>query len=1571
MIYRMLTKQLAPFITCTAFLIVAFSLMNYSAAAENSVEFEKVLLSEEFNSEGADFADIDGDGQQDIVSGPYWYAGPDFKQRHRYAEKGPYSIKGYSDYFFTFVYDFNGDGRPDVLSIPMPGTAGYWHENSGKPDCIWKKHQVLATIDNESPSFTNLVGDERPELVCIHQGAFGYATPNWKEPTKPWTFTPVTPKKGYGRFTHGLGIGDVNDDGRQDLLETNGWWEQPAKTGELFKFHAFRFAQSGGSHMFAYDFDGDGDNDVISVQNAHAWGLTWFERRGTGDDFLFVPHPILTDKAEDNAHKLAISQMHAMALADIDGDGIKDIITGKRYWAHGGHDPGAQQLPVLYWFRTVRTASGVVFEPHLIDSRTGVGTQLTVADVTGNGELDILIGNKLGTFALLKKKLKPGDNDTSANKVLPLDGKQSPGAADFAQGVRNSEPLTPQQEKATFILPQGFEAQLVAAEPDIAKPLNMAFDAQGRIWVTCTLEYPYPVEVGKPGRDFICILEDTNGDGHADNVTRFADGLNIPMGLYPYGNGVICYSIPNILYLQDTTGDGKCDTREVLYGPFDHTRDTHGMCNGFTRGFDGWLYACHGFNNQSTVTGKDGNQVTMHSGNTFRMKLDGSRIEHFTHGQVNPFGMTVNARGDLFTADCHTKPVTLLLKDGHYDSFGKPHDGLGFVPNVMDHLHESTAIGGIALYSDHVFPEVYHGNTFGGNVMTSRINRNSLKRSGASVLAQEEPDFLIAGDSWFRPVDLQIGPDGALYVADFYNRIIGHYEVPLDHPGRDRNRGRIWKIVYTGDKNRRDTKSSTQTVQADITKLTIEQLIDQLASESLPHRLLVADRLADHFGKPAIAPAQSSLNSDNAFVRAHLLWVLHRLNALNTGQLAEAVQDEDPLVRTHAFRILEEKSNAADSVKIAWLKQGFQDADAQVRRAAVLASRGIESSELAQLLVDLYRHTSTQDVHLRHAVKMALRDQMKNEQVFAQLAAVVSNDAISLFADISMALKTPAAGKFVAENLTELAKKSPADIQQFVKFSAQYVLAEDVPLMVRLIEQQFGSDQQLQLQLLDSMRIGFQQRGIETPEAVRAWASNFVSKRLHLETQESPLPWRYIPHPDTQEKANCWLITTRRNSADGQKNSLLFSSIVNGERRSGVYHSAPFKLSESFSFYMAGHDGFTDKAAQGKNFVRVCDAQTKETLNQWSPKRNDTAHLFQWDTKSLQGRNVYVELVDGDSGTAYAWIAVGRFSDSRLNPSTVTKDRQQAAVVIANFRLNEFSEAIGKLIQNPKSDHATRTAFALAIEGINPDSRLKAVCELLDIRGLASVDRQGLTAQLLKPDYAQMATQMAPALKLATSAKQSRIAELLAADLLGSEMLLTLIESGGIVRQVLRNPNVKEQLAAHNSASLTAKAAQLTANLPPEDKLISELIATRKSGYQSSGGDRTNGAALFKKHCTICHQVSGQGEQVGPNLDGIGNRGLDRLLEDVLAPNRNVDKAFRSTTVVTDSGQVISGLIKPRDGSQLVIVNSQGKEVLVPKDEIEQSKTSLLSPMPANMAELLKPAEFADLIAYLLSVKAG
>ncbi len=395
-------------------------------------------------------------------------------------------------------------------------------------------------------------------------------------------------------------------------------------------------------------------------------------------------------------------------------------------------------------------------------------------------------------------------------------GLMQPGWALDTSLVRESAPLTPEEERASLTVPDGFEVQLFAAEPQVNKPVNLAFDARGRLWVTSSYEYPYAAARERwadaegsrvsGSRDGIFILEDTDGDGRADKKTVFAGGLHIPTGVLPWGKGCIAWSIPNIWYFGDTDGDDVCDQRTVLFGPLGWEKDVHGNCSSFRLGPDGWVYGTHGFSNtshfkvkpehlQGAKPGDAGTELLLNSGNVYRFKPDGSRIELFTAGQVNPFGLAWDRWGHLYSADCHSAPIYQLIPGAVYPGFGKPHDGLGFGPVMIEHTHGSTGICGVVYLDRGIWGPQWDDRTLIGNVVTGRVNLDRLSFAGSTPVAHEEPDFITSKDPWFRPVDLQMGPEGALYVADFYNRIIGHYEVPLTHPGRDRERGRIWRVV--------------------------------------------------------------------------------------------------------------------------------------------------------------------------------------------------------------------------------------------------------------------------------------------------------------------------------------------------------------------------------------------------------------------------------------------------------------------------------------------------------------------------------------------------------------------------------------------------------------------------------------------------------------------------------------------------------------------------------------------------------------------------------------------------------
>ena len=1151
---------------------------------------------------------------------------------------------------------------------------------------------------------------------------------------------------------------------------------------------------------------------------------------------------------------------------------------------------------------------------------------------------------------------------------------QPPAEDPFELGVRTTEPVSPEEEQKSFVVPDGFRVELVASEPDIAKPMNLAFDVRGRLWISSSLEYPFAAAANVTPRDTIRILEDKDGDGKADVVTVFADKLNIPIGLIPYGDGVICFSIPNIWFLHDKDGDGTCDEREVLYGPFDTTRDTHGMCNAFRRGDDGWIYACHGFNNRSDVAGKDGHRVQMSSGNTFRFRPDGSRIELYTQGQVNPFGMAIDRFGDIYTADCHTKPVTLLIPGGCYDSFGRPHDGLGYVPNVMEHLHGSTAIAALALGSDTSFPPEFSDTTFDGNVMTSRINQNSLQRTGSSVRAIEQPDLVSSRDPWFRPVDIVAGPDGGLYIADFYNRIIGHYEVPLMHPGRDRFRGRIWRVSY------REHNPSSRKFPGyglDLTKLTVPQLLDVIRTSPAAQKNLARDVIADSSTPDVNNFLRQHLADPDATVRRYALRLMAQRNALSVVELETAAVDPDELVRVHAFRALREFStrtiNEPESSKL--LLHGCGDLSALVRRAAVAASSRHLSSTLTGPLLRMLHTTDLADVHLRHAIRIALRDHLLNEDWFRDLASQspLAMDRLAL-ADLSLALKSPAAAEYIASHVEFLGTTQPGKLAEYLQFAAAYVSPDAASHVVATVRERFAGDQALQLQLLNSMRQGFAQRGQKPPQAVRDWALHAALTLLQMKSpddldvldSETAFGWSYGPLPDSPNPDNCWGITTSRKSADGVAGAPLFSSIQQGEQRTGLYRSDNFEPADSLSFYVAGHDGFPDKPFKKANFVRLRDTATGEILKQASPPRNDVAQEVKWQTAEFRGRNVFVELVDGDAGTAYAWLAVGRFSDERLNPSDSQLQRIQAAALIGDFAIDELRPAIIHLIGNTAQPRATRAVFAAAILKLRTDSRLAAVALVPLIVGVT--DAMVNDAMNAVANYQPELTGpiLESVFQVATSAEQLTLAEQLSADAIGADMLLRLMESGKASARLLLKPTVQQRLQLIATDEIKQRAKPLTENLPSEDAVIEQLIAARRNAVNASSGDATSGKELFKKSCLICHQIAGEGKQVGPNLDGIANRGLDRVLEDVLAPNRNVDVAFRTTTVVTNEGKAYSGLLKELEGNRVSIIDSQAKETILQSDVIEERRAATTSPMPSNVGETFSESQLRDLVTYLL-----
>jgi len=980
--------------------------------------------------------------------------------------------------------------------------------------------------------------------------------------------------------------------------------------------------------------------------------------------------------------------------------------------------------------------------------------------------------------------------------------------AQSPQLVAETEPLTAVEQLSRFHLPPGFRIELIAAEPACQKPMNIKFDAAGRLWFTQSIEYPWPVEAGQTGRDTIRVMTDSNDDGVPDAVSVYASGLNIPIGITPVHDGVLGYSIPTLQAFPDTNQDGQADGRHELYRTFGF-RDTHGMCSSLNWWVDGWVYGCHGFSNDSEVTGADGQPIRMNSGNTYRLKPDGTHIEYVTHGQVNPFGMCFDPLGNQYVSDCHTKPAYLVLRGAYYPSFGKPHDGLGYGPELMQHLHGSTGIAGVVYYAATQFPEEYHDSLIIGNPVTGRINRDKLEPHGSTYRAIEQSDFLTCDDPWFRPVDIQLAPDGSLYIADFYNRIIGHYEVPLTHPGRDRERGRIWRVSYVGA----DGQTPSPRI-ADLTKSSVAELAEFLGHAHLPVRVQATHQLVHRFGTACQPVVQRLLTEGTAPQRAHALWVLERVGGLTDDQLASAANDPDRLVRVHLAKVLAERSAWTAAAQRIVTEQLLVDIDPFVRRAAVDATGRHPSPGSERRLIAVWLNAAADDALLIHTAKMAVRDALMSRQSYADLhLAQWSSPERNCLAEALLGAPQPAAAA-LALKLSSQEPWQPHLADALTQFVMRYLADDQRGELQKLLQHYQQQPEGTQVGIVRAAQRGQQERGQSLPDEWTTWASQ-LAERLIMKDDE-------------------------------------------GSLRTGLELVRDLRLASAATTLP---QRFDPKAAHPKLHGLVLD--------------------------------------------------------------TLAAVNHPDLVVIANDLLGR-EELPAELRQH----------VAQVLGGLNrDDARTVLVTRLIAAPG-------------------NVALAMARGLALSPA---------------GAESLLQLVETGKSSPRLLQDATIDQRLRSARITEFDARRAKLLEGLPEENQELAQLMQHRREAYHAASIDPERGRLMFEKTCAACHRIGEKGAKVGPELDGVGLRGLERLLEDTLDPSRNVDAAFRSTVLVLQDGKVLVGLMAREEGAVLVLINEQGQEVRVNAADIEERQQTRLSPMPANVADKLTPAEYADLLGYLLS----
>lgn len=510
-----------------------------------------------------------------------------------------------------------------------------------------------------------------------------------------------------------------------------------------------------------------------------------------------------------------------------------------------------------------------------------------------------------------------------------------------AQKVPPGPALTPEQAMAKMQLPPGFKVECVAHEPDLINPTSFTFDDQGRMWVTESVEYPRP-DAG-PGQDRVKIFESTKHDGKFDKMTVFKDGLNIPCGVLIGNGGVYITNSPDILFYPNSAISGKATEPQVLFTGFGRA-DRHELPNSLTWGPDGWLYGMNGvFNGTHVVT----------NGKTFdftcaiwRWHPKTKQFELFAEGTSNPWGLDYNRQGDWFLSCCVIDHLFHITQSGYYHRQGGPYPPATHkLPSITTEKHQMAAYAGLCYYDAEVFPQEYRGTLLMGNLHGSAINRDTLTRNGATYVQHNAPDFCQANDAWFMPVSQKIGPDGCLYVMDWYDKYHCYQDANRDPKGIDRANGRIYRISYG---------NAPFYPAFDLQKESDENLVKLLDDGNVWKRR-TAQRILNERFTPSLIPTLEQLalsSADQHNGHMHAIWLLVSQHAISAEFHQKLLSSADAATRNWGVRAAGEMREVSEPI-FKKLMAMSADPSADVRVQLAVAAGRLQKPEGLPILVQL------------------------------------------------------------------------------------------------------------------------------------------------------------------------------------------------------------------------------------------------------------------------------------------------------------------------------------------------------------------------------------------------------------------------------------------------------------------------------------------------------------------------------------------------------------------------------------------------------------------------------------------
>lgn len=1207
-------------------------------------------------------------------------------------------------------------------------------------------------------------------------------------------------------------------------------------------------------------------------------------------------------------------------------------------------------------------------------------------------------------------------------------------------------PLTPEQERASFSLPPGFEIELVAAEPEVPKPITVVFDDAGRMWTMTAVEYPVDANENPAraqalfagqGRDRVLIFDTPTAPGR--QLPRvFADGLAIPLGLLPWQDGCLVQHGTDILFLRDTDGDGRADGREVFLTGFG-IQDSHLFPHQFTRGPNDWIYLAQGAFNYSRVKDRSGRVVPFDQTKLARVRPDGTGFEIVGWGLNNIWGFVIDRQGEMFIQEANDLgyPVVPFSIGANYPGIGmhKARPYAPWQPPLADFAMGGTGLSGLALAEDRDgFPPPYRDVMYVANPITSRIQAIKIHREvrtaspppdagrGPGDLGLREflsgyrleklPDFLTSGDPWFRPVAIHFGPDSCLYIVDWYNKIISHNEVPRDHPERDKIRGRIWRVRH---------QSMARRTPPDLTRAPVRQLVHHLGADNTWEARAAWHQIVDRRAASLTPALQQVVQDPQRPVDARLLalWSLEGLRMADLRTVTHLLREPSRTLRREAVRVLGTQPFSSRDVVTA-LDPLSDDPDPQVRAEVIRTLDRLPDPDATaiQLLLRLARPAldgpkvrAQQNGEWVHTGAAADRD---FERYLVRAALEKHPRALAAFLDSPAAATVPAKHLALAwlalggaDGASRLARglaglNRPPQAEELVLLANHLDLPEARDTFGQLLAQPAGLAGVFESLLGVRGQLATPELGELLGPAVKAWlarepseANEALAVRLastfKLASLEPEIVSFVTRTNQTDDRKLAGLRALREIAADRQlplfQQFALAGKPGNPLQREAVSalaaskdERAAFLLLELWSVLPANLRALAaDRLAGSPTHARLLlqairsgqiapaevgdypleklrlvlgdDPALAELLQllarQTQPVLRLDGHNDDFvDTRiDLRGPftvETWIKLDPGIDNNDGILAAPGQadfnFHDARFR----LWDRDRHDVIIARQPVlpgvwthvaitrsaaGDFKVYLNGELDNAAGQSSTNAYLGLALGRTLPGGGTAAV--LTEFR-VWNVERSADEIRAAHRTRLEDAPRPAALVHCFSSAEDWRP-----------------LHGRARVRQTVDVPPL-----------LTAAEAQA---------LEEKFAHFRRLAEQP--GDTSRGRELFKTTCLVCHNVQGEGGQIGPTLNGAAANGVEALLRNVLTPNAAVESGYYLYRVETTDGELVEGFLVAQDEHSVTVRQPNAEDQRLPRARLRRAAFTRRSVMPDGLLEALKPEEVTDLVAYLKTLR--